>query len=344
MISTPSVSSLSHEIKNQTEENNLIESEEDSNKTIDGFKQKPILCRGHTRPIVDLKYSEANEDGIFLFSASKDGIPMLRDGITGDWIGSFQGHTGAICGVDISKDATIGVTASADFTAKIWNMCDGTLFTTFSHPHVVKCVSLNGEHNHVVTGCNDKKIRVFSIESQKELQVVGEHDSFIRRCVYSKKDENILFTTGEDKLLKVWDVRSNKECQQLQLEHDTFHTINFTKDENYFFIAQKNSILNYTFPQLELNDRIQCETDIYCCSIHPNETTLVCGGIDSLIYKYNYLTQELLEKNTYHTGRINVIQYSPDGKIFSSGSDDGNLCLWQSNVGETYGLWKRVDI
>ena len=42
--------------------------------------QSPLVCHGHSRPIVELAYSAASEDGVFLISASKDGKPMLRNG------------------------------------------------------------------------------------------------------------------------------------------------------------------------------------------------------------------------------------------------------------------------
>jgi serine-threonine kinase receptor-associated protein len=43
-----------------------------------------------------------------------------------------------------------------------------------------------------------------------------------------------------------------------------------------------------------------------------------------------------------HFGPVHCVEFSPDGEVYASGSEDGTLRLWQTTIGKTYGLWKCV--
>ena len=83
------------------------------------IRSPPLVASGHTRPVTHLSFSGMQADEKYLIvSSCKDGNPMLREW-TGDWIGTFIGHKGAVWSTKLSLDTARAASGSADFTAYV---------------------------------------------------------------------------------------------------------------------------------------------------------------------------------------------------------------------------------
>ncbi|EPQ26986.1 uncharacterized protein PFL1_05622 [Pseudozyma flocculosa PF-1] len=158
-------------------------------------KSVPLTCSGHTRPVVHLEFSELQDDGTYsLLSSCKDGNPMLRDWL-GDWVGTFLGHKGAVwCSKLSGGEASLAVTASADFSAKVWDTFTGSCLHTFPHNHIVRSAAINARGTRILTGGHEKKLRLFDLSRPDAepdyLLIDGEkgtaHDGTIKSVVWHR--------------------------------------------------------------------------------------------------------------------------------------------------------------
>lgn len=170
--------------------------------------QGPIICPGHSRPVPDLSFTHDTPDGYFLVSACLDNKAMLRDGATGDWIGTFMGHKGAVWCARLNRPATQAATAAADFSAKIWDALTGAELHTLQHKHIVKSLAFSDDGSRLYTGGQEKKLRIFDLgRIDADPAILEDHKANITN-VWTVKDENLIVTAGAEKDIRFWDRRT----------------------------------------------------------------------------------------------------------------------------------------
>ncbi|KAJ3010620.1 hypothetical protein HKX48_007310 [Thoreauomyces humboldtii] len=304
-------------------------------------KQTPLTCIGHTRPVVDLHFSSFTYTGdFFLISACKDSIPILRRGNTGDWVGSFQGHKGAVWSARLSRDATVSVTGSADFTAKCWNNLTGEITATLEHKHVVRCVDLTSDARCVLTAGYEKVVRMFDLRAPTEaVKVLTACDNEIKTALLD--GEHGLVFAGDGNKLCVWDLRTSQQVSSRGFDADVT-SLRFSWDRKHILCTEGKSVHFYNALTSALEKSYVTEIPTSTASLHPKNDRFVVGGSSDLwVRVYDWKTGEEKEVYKGHHGPIHCVSYSPDGHLYATGSEDGTVRLWQSEPGIAYGLWEK---
>ncbi|ETN40290.1 uncharacterized protein HMPREF1541_04566 [Cyphellophora europaea CBS 101466] len=328
----------------------------------------PLTCHGHSRPITHLSFSAiVDQDQYYLISACKDNNTQLRDGITGDWIGTFIGHKGAVWSSRLSSDASMAATGSADFTARIWDPQSGECLHALSHNHIVKAVSFPIQRNPAVvaTGGQEKKLRIWDLErtstpnnetngdgprtpttSSEGLEIgAGDHTASIKSIVWNV-DYNVITTAADDKTIRWYDLRTQGPIATHRTERDITSCELSTNnaddaDPGILSVAAGQSALFFDAGRPgQLIKQVDFDHGIASVGTSVSTGRFVTGGSsDTWVRVWDLEPEKQLDVLKGHHGPIWSTSFSPDGNIFATGSEDGTIKLWK-NCKDPYGLWR----
>ncbi|KAI5860960.1 WD40 repeat-like protein [Durotheca rogersii] len=342
----------------------------------------PLTCHGHSRPVPHISFSPLEkDDAYYLISACKDGNPMLRDGQTGDWIGTFIGHKGAVWQARLSPDAATAATASADFTAKIWDTHTGELLFTLQHDHIVRAVAYPPDNSDLVaTGGMEKRLRIFDLTEMKPKSIAesaanggtaepatvpptipassafeigaGIHTASIKFIVWTR-DPNTLITAS-DNTLRWFDLPTRSvikqevldgeigSCEFCALAPDYTSPTDVGKGLPVLAVAAGKSIYFWGGPQaMEELKRRKMDYKVASVALDPKGRKIIVGEDNPATWARVYRWDDDAEIDVHkgHHGPVWSVAFSPDGKLYATGSEDGTIKMWKNCEG-FYGLWR----
>ncbi|KAH6801370.1 Transducin/WD40 repeat-like superfamily protein [Perilla frutescens var. hirtella] len=292
----------------------------------------PLVCHGHSRPVVDLFYSPITPDGFFLVSASKDSSPLLRNGETGDWIGTFVGHKGAVWSCCLDKHALRVATASADFSAKLWDALTGDVLHSFEHKHIVRACAFSEDTHLLLTGGMEKVLRIFDLNRpDAPPREIEKSPGSVRTLAWLHSDQTILGSCTDMGGVRLWDVRTGNIVRTLETK-SSVTSAEVSQDGRYITTADGSTVKFWDANHFGLVKSYDMPCIVESASLEPKfGNKFIAGGEDMWVHLFDFHTGAEIGCNKGHHGPVHCVRFSPGGESYASGSEDGTIRIWQTS-------------
>eukprot|EP01100_Stratorugosa_tubuloviscum_P011485 TRINITY_DN512_c0_g1_i1.p1 TRINITY_DN512_c0_g1~~TRINITY_DN512_c0_g1_i1.p1 ORF type:complete len:331 (-),score=140.35 TRINITY_DN512_c0_g1_i1:140-1132(-) len=305
---------------------------------------RPLILKGHERPLTLVKF---NQEGDLLFSSSKGTFPCVWNAETGERLGTYNGHTGAQWAFDISRDSTRLITASADRTVKIFDVERGIELKSFNFQTPVRWISfacgdrsfltvtdnvMNKPANVSIHSFNPSNNDVSLVKTHvfpATTKVIQAHWGSINECFY---------TIGDNNAVTMHDLQTGASLKEAKEHTKTIQSMQFSRDKTHFITASLDHTAKlYDSKTLTLLKTYEFNRPVNSSSISPILPHALLGGgqaaaevtltrVDQSQFRvrlYHKIFEDELASVSGHFGPVNTVTFSPDGRTFVSGGEDG---------------------
>ncbi|KAI7827957.1 WD40-repeat-containing domain protein [Gamsiella multidivaricata] len=226
----------------------------------------------------------------------------------------LSGHNHTVTDIQAhpAKDEYL-LSASKDGTVRMWNTLTGICLVIFEYKASVVCFNPGTEGNTFVTGGYNGEIREWTVpafESEPEEPIVVPLDNsrVLQSDLHSTRIDCIRFAKGKALSKSVngkvehWDPETLQRIRTFNIKNTASNQCRFdvSLDELFFCVGTSNgSVYVYNIDTgrtvTELKHRRSTKA-IRTCIFSRDCRTVVCAGEDSFIWRYDYVTDEILSE------------------------------------------------
>lgn len=213
------------------------------------------------------------------------------------------------------------------------------------HSSRINCAVFGPDGAWVASGSADNTIRLWDVDSGRELRALVGHKNWIKSLALSSSGE-VLASGSNDHTAKLWNVSSGRELFTLSGHSNSVEVLAFSPDDRWLASGSNDT----TIKIWDVTDGREVQTlkghsaAITALVFGPDGKTLASGSADNAIKFWNTAAWNETRTLNKHTKKITTLSFSPDGKRLASGSADGAIIVWDSSSGRDRLTIKRNSI
>jgi WD40 repeat protein len=311
---------------------------------------------GHSHWVLSVAISP---DGNTLVSGSADKNVKFWNLKTGLLIRQIDAHSNWVSAVAITPDGKTLVTASTDKTIKIWNFDTNQLqHTLLKHSGSVLSLAISPDGKVIASGSTDNSVKLWNLQSGELYRSLEQHLDWVQ-AVSISQDSKLFISGSRDGDIKIWRADSDNENDSKSSNLNNTGLISqiigfitllviskFTAGAVFWigmpflglgnlFGKKNNHKLTVNISNVEYHDSIHKDffDSVNNIIISHDSKNIISVSDDNTIKQWDAQTKQLVRNWIGHTGFVNSVAISSDGKIITTTSNDW-IKLWNLHTGQ----------
>lgn len=272
----------------------------------------------------------------------------------------LEEHNGCVNALNFNRKGNLLASGSDDLAVIVWDWAIGKKRHVFDSGHKsnlfqTKWLPFNVEYL-MATCARDGEVRLLDVRRGKSRKIATHHEQIHRLAVHADTP-HIILSAGEDAEVLSIDIREEKPTSLLFVEEDSakvrLYSIHSNPlNSNEFCVAGESHLvkvydrrnpfkplLNLSPGHLKLHT-IGSDEHVTCAVYNYNGTEILASYKDEDIYLFDVASpqpEECLPVHKYQGHRNNatvkgVNFFGPKSEYIVSGSDCGNIFIWDKNT------------
>lgn len=237
----------------------------------------------------------------------------------------------------MSNDGMSDNLISAELSGDIWSKPTWNLRQTITaHSDWVRCMSFTPDSLKLVSGSFDKTIKLWQLDTGADIYALGERLKGVFALAVSPDGK--LLASGGDETIELWNLETGTLRHNLSQHQASVRALAIAPDSKTLISGSfDQTIILWSLPDGIVSKTMIDQEPIAAIALSADGTFLASTGDDGSIKIWSLTSGLKIAESIENKQCIGSLSISPDAQTIVAGTVDGDLVLWQIELG-TQGL------